>query len=219
MLALHSWHLRYSTKARGYSLMGMFWCLALSVLITALETGAWSAWMVFAAPPFLTLYACKIALYPLVVLNRMIAVALWRRRVPGQARPLGMARWGVANGLAGMVFIVLYAPCHPQALGGAAKIQQRGQTNFSLDWFLDMASEAATGLPWRSLSPDNAVQISWMKFWHTRPEVGGEAGRLVGALALAVLLLVLAAGFRRLWREVRPAAWAVIGAPCVRRAA
>lgn len=210
LLAIHPWHLRYSTEARGYSLMGMFFCLALAALIPALETGAWFAWVVFAGSQFLTLYSCKIALYPLVALNIMVAVALWRRPVEGQARLAGMARWFVPNLLAGLLFIILYAPCHPQALGGAAKIKQRGQTSFSPEWLLDMASEAATGLPWRSFVPDSPVQISWMKYWLGRPETGGQFGFVAAVAAVVVLTLALVAGGRRLWREARPVAWAAL---------
>lgn len=210
LLAVHPWHLRYSTEARGYSLMGMFFCLSLWALIPALETGAWIAWMGFAGLQFLTLYSCKIALYPLVALNIMVAIALWRRPIAGQARPAGLVRWFVPNLLAGLVFLVLYAPCHPQALGGAAKIKQRGQTRFSPEWFLDMSSEAATGMPWRSFIPDSHVQISWMKYWLGRPETGGPLGTVVAVAALVGLLLALGVGMRRLWREARPAAWAVL---------
>ena len=211
MLALHPWHFRYCTEARGYSLMGFFLCLALGALVTAVETGSWLAWSGVAALQFLALYSCKIALYPLVLINGMVAVALRRRGVPGQSRLAGLARWGVANSLAALVFIALYAPCHPQAVGGATKIQQRGQTEFSAGWFLDVGSEALTGVPWRTLAPDSPVQISWSKYWQARPEVGGAAEAAAGALLLALLAVALALGARRLWRHCRPVAWAAAG--------
>ncbi len=207
LLAIHPWHLRYCTEARGYSLMGFFLCVSLGVLVVALETGAWSVWLGFAALGFLSIYSCKIAVYPLAMLNVIVAVALWRRGKSGAPRWQGLARWFVSNALAALVFIVLYAPCHPQAVGGATKIQKRGQTEYSTGWFLDMASEAGTGIPWRTFSPDSAVQVSWSKIWQARPEVGGHVGLVLGAAGLAALALVLAAGVRRMWRESRPAAW------------
>lgn len=209
LLALHPWHFRYCTEARGYSMMGCFLCLALGVLVAALETGSWMAWSGFAALQFLSLYSCKIALYPLVMINVLVAVALWRRHVPGQSRLAGLARWGVANSVAALVFIVMYAPCHPQAVGGSMKIQLRGQTQFSTGWFLDVGSEALTGVPWRTMAPDSPVQISWSKYWRATPETGGKLEALMGAMLLAALAMALGLGLWRMWRQCRPAAWGV----------
>lgn len=210
LLALHPWHLRYSTEARGYSLMGMFLFLALGALITALETGSWGAWMAVAGAQFLSIASCKIALYPLVALNVVVAVVLWRHPRPGQGRLRGMSRWFVANALAAALFLVLYAPAHPQAVGGAAKIQKRGQTQFSPEWLLDMASEATTGMTWRTFAPDSPVQITWTKVCQARPETGGETGRALGLTGLVVLGWALVAGAVRVVRQSRPVAWAMV---------
>lgn len=209
-MALHPWHLRYSTEARGYSLMGLFLCLAMMTAVAALESGAWSAWLLFASLQFLSLYSCKLALYPLLVVNLLVGLALWRRAPGGQPRVFGLARWLVSNTTAGLLFILLYAPCHPQALAGVEKIRKRGQTDLSPGWALDTASETLTGIPWRVLVPNNPVQIAWSKYLRALPETGGALGAVVGGLALVGLAWMLIAGGRKVWGESRPLAWALV---------
>ncbi len=209
LMALHPWHVRYCTEARGYSLMGLFFCLALMLLITALESGAWWAWAMFATSQFLALYSCKIAVYPLALLNVFVAIALWRCGGGSVAeRFRGLGRWLVVNAVSAVVFLVLYAPCHAQAVAAVEKIRGRGLNDLSFEWVRDMASEALTGIPWRTLTPDNPVQVTWSKIWRGAEGMGGVSGQCLGALGFAGILAAVAFGGARLWRRCRPAAWA-----------
>jgi len=214
LMALHPWHLRYCTEARGYSLMGMFLCLTLGLLIGALEVGTWSAWALFATAQFCTLYSCKIAVYPLVLINGVVAMALWRA---GGGRPLerlqGLGRWFVVNTVSAMVFLILYAPCHAQAVAAVEKIRKRGLNDVSWDWLRDMTSETLTGIPWTTLTPDNPVQITWSKLMHA-----GGVPVWSGALGFLLMALAIALGATRMWCRCRPAAWvltACLGAAVV----
>lgn len=206
LMALHPWHLRYCTEARGYSLMGMFFCLTLGLLAGALEVGTWSAWALFAAAQFCTLYSCKIAVYPLVLINGIVAIALWRA---GAGRPLercrALGRWFVVNTLSAMVFLVLYAPCHAQAVAAVEKIRKRGLNEVSWVWLRDMTSETLTGMPWTTLTPDNAVQLTWSKTLLN----GGLPG-WAGALGFALMAVAIGLGTMRLWGRCRAAAWVLV---------
>jgi hypothetical protein len=212
LMALHPWHLRYCTEARGYSLMGLFLCLTLGSLITALGSGTWLAWSLFAAAQFLTLYSCKIALYPLVALNLAVAVALWRAsRGTGAERLRGLGRWFAVNVVSAMVFLLLYAPCHAQAVAAVGKIRQRGLNDLSWPWLRDMLSEALTGTPWKALEPDNPVQVAWSKILQGTVATGGPAGQWAGVAGYILVAAATFWGVRRVWRECRPAAWVVLG--------
>lgn len=209
LLALHPWHLRYCTEARGYSLMGLFLCLTLGLVVPALETGTWAAWSLFAGAQFLTLYSCKIAVYPLAFLNLAMAVALWRGGRGGlPVRLPGLGRWFVVNTVSALVFLLLYAPCHAQAVAAVEKIRQRGLNEVSWKWLSDMTSEAMTGIPWHTLTPDNAVQVTWSKLLQGSLATGGAAGQWAAIVGYSAMALALVWGARRLWRQCRPAAWA-----------
>lgn len=211
LMALHPWHLRYCTEARGYSLMGLFLCLTLAALVGAVQSGTWLAWSLFAAAQFFTLYSCKIALYPLVFLNVAVAVALWRQGAgPIGDRLRGLGRWFVVNTMSALLFLLLYAPCHAQAVAAVGKIRQRGLNDLSWEWLRDMISEALTGIPWKTLTPDNAVQVTWSKLLDGSAATGGVAGQWAGVLGYAAVAAATVWGIRRLWRGSRPAAWVVV---------
>jgi len=179
--------------------------------VPALETGIWLAWSAFAAAQFFTLYSCKIAVYPLALLNVAVTVALWRN---GRGRPAdrvrGLGRWFVVNAASATVFLLLHAPCHAQAVAAVEKVRPRGLNELSWKWLRDMLSEALTGIPWNTLTPDNPIQVTWAKLWQGRAATGGAPGQWAGAIGFAAMGLAIGWGGARLWSRCRPAAWAAL---------
>ena len=78
LVAIHPWHLRYSTEARGYGLVFGFSTLALLFLLLALERGRWRWWLAYGACQALTLWASIGSLHLVVAMNLVAGTTfLW----------------------------------------------------------------------------------------------------------------------------------------------
>ena len=73
LLALHPWFLRYSSEARGYSLLLLLVPGMLLFWLRATRENLWRWWLSFAACQFLVLWVYPAAIYILVILNGLTA--------------------------------------------------------------------------------------------------------------------------------------------------
>lgn len=94
LMAVHPWHVRYSSEARGYAMLIFFLLAGIYFLIAALEDGRWRWWLLFALCEFLALYTWKAALHPIAALNLGVFAILLRRRRREFSQ---YARWLVVN--------------------------------------------------------------------------------------------------------------------------
>ena len=86
-LALHPWHVRFSTEARGYSLMMAAMLASWYFLSAALQTGCWRHWLGHAFAVLVALWAHLGALLFVFAQQVLLAVVLlamaWRARRGG----------------------------------------------------------------------------------------------------------------------------------------
>jgi hypothetical protein len=110
LLALHPWHLRYASEARGYAQLMLLVSLIPWLLVRALHRGSFGRWLVFGAAELLLLWTNPGALFVLVVANAagLMALVQLHRGTPQLAQQAG--RWLAANAAAAMAFFWLMAP-------------------------------------------------------------------------------------------------------------
>jgi hypothetical protein len=111
LLALHPWHLRYTSEARGYALLLLFVPLLVHALLRAFERGSWARWLAFAFVGALILWTYPGAVGVVAIANLAVLGVLGLRVARGVAgAPTQATRWGVANLVAAGVFAQVMLP-------------------------------------------------------------------------------------------------------------
>jgi hypothetical protein len=164
MLALHPWHVRYSTEARGYTMMLFFLIFTVWFALIALRSGRWRWWLAFGAAEFLCMYSWKGVMYPLAAANAILFLwILLGKRSPSEISPPGVrsatvARWLVANLLAAGLFINLVYPCLLQIKDAKNHLIQLSGRPMGPKWLHDSVSAIFTGMPWHPEEPLNPTE-------------------------------------------------------------
>ncbi|HEX2484198.1 MAG TPA: hypothetical protein VHQ66_02785, partial [Myxococcota bacterium] len=129
LLALHPWHVRFGADGRGYSFVVALTFAGALLLLRALRSDRWGAWLGYAASQAALLWAMPIAAYVPLALAGAGAAAI--SAGPPAARVPRLARLVVANVVAAMVWLQAMAPNLVQArhfdrlLGEAATFDWR----------------------------------------------------------------------------------------------
>ena len=199
ILAVHPWHIRYASEARGYSMVLCLLPLLLVFWLRALRDGSWRWWIAVAASTFALLYTYPATLYPVVFLNLLGLLLIIAGRA-AHGRPVALARWFATSTAAAAVFIVLFSPCVPQLLAYLAKEQSQGGMG---DWWLrEFGAQLFAGMAWFKSKDLAAAQ----------PELFAAATQhpvLFQTVMTAVIILVAAGMLRLVSRGLLSAAVAV----------
>lgn len=110
LLALHPWHLRYTSEARGYAFLLLFVPILVHALLSAFERGSWRRWLGFAFAGAFVLWVYPGAVSVVAAANLGAAVLLWRTARRDDAGRTQATRWLVANLLAAGVFAQVMLP-------------------------------------------------------------------------------------------------------------
>lgn len=157
--ALHPWHIRYSTEARGYILMLFFFILAIWVLFIALRDGRWRWWLLFIDTQFLAIYSWKVAALPLVGINLLALLWLLRpRNGPLRARLTSCARLIAAGLTMSAFFLFLYLPCSLQSPRALVRLQHTGKP-MDDNWLRNSLTGLLCGTPWHRDSRENPTEV------------------------------------------------------------
>ena len=208
-LAMHPWHVRFSTEARGYGLLFGMLLLAVYFLVRALKEKQWRWWMAYGVMQCLYLYSCLAGVYHAVAINAIV-VCFW---VAGEWLRVGgftkMKSWDwrlfkglvVSNVISLILFLFLLGPSIPQIARATDKIEifKKGM---SPDLWTNVASYLAFGMPWFDGDPENRMNPAVEKWF---PGVVMIAGIIV------VLMLVIF-GFRVWWRTGMAGRVVLVGA-------
>lgn len=199
MMALHPWHLRYSTEARGYTMMLFFLIVSCWLAFIAMRQGKWRWWLAFALAQFLCMYSWKGAMYPLAAVNLVLFAWLLRGRhgetneLPGSTRTSAVWRWVVANLLAAGLFINLVYPCLLQVKDAKNHLIQLSGRPMGKIWLHNSISSVFTGMAWHVEEPENPTEVVLSRQLQNRP--------LATAAELAALAALLAGGLLSLARR------------------
>jgi hypothetical protein len=143
-LALHPWHLRYSSEARGYTLVFTLIPLVWALLLNALHHGTWRRWAAFGGAQFVLLWAFPAAAYLLAVTN-LLALGAILTRHRGESRAQQGARWFSVNLFGAMLWALLMAGNVAQMLDW---IERKGFRNLGHRWVKNVLSQFVAGMPW-----------------------------------------------------------------------
>jgi len=156
--ALHPWHIRYSTEARGYILMLLFFTLAVWALFHALRSGTWRSWVLFGAAELLAIYSWKIAVLPFAAINGLVVLGLLLRKdLPWAARSRTLMRLLIVNATAGALFTAVVMPCTLQSPRALERLKHTGKP-MDQKWLENSLSGLLSGTPWRRDAADNPTE-------------------------------------------------------------
>lgn len=194
IMALHPWHLRYSTEARGYTLMLFFLILCCWLGFAALRYGKWRWWLGFGLAEFLCMYSWKGVMYPLAAANLVLLLWIWWGKtnpiaVPSGGQRSGSAwRWIVANLLAAGLFINLVYPCLLQVKDAKEHLIQLSGRPMGRIWLDNSISGIFTGMAWHVEDRDNPTEVVLSRQLQDKPlETSLELTALAALLATGLL--------------------------------
>jgi hypothetical protein len=186
-LALHPWHLRYASEARGYSLVFTLIPLVWAVLLDALHHGTWRRWALFGSAQFMLLWAFPAAL-ELLALTNLLALGAILTRHRGEARAQQGARWFTVNLFGAMLWAFLMAGNVAQLIEW---LERKGARDLGIRYIETVLAYLVSGMPWthrrHGLDPvypelaDLAAQTPWL---FGAAVAGTAALLLLGALRL-----------------------------------
>lgn len=208
LLAIHPWHLRYASEARGYS---MIICLLPLIFVfwqRAIRTGSWFWWGAFAVAQFASFYSHPGMLFLLAILNVLTIPALMFSRESALPFFTQSGRWFCVNSLAAMLSIFLFLPLLPQAREYFEHEGYRGVV-LGWSWIKGALSLMLNGGPWISgpgypgINANGTVATALIVFALVVTTVGIVRFLSRGWLASCITATVLAAplltfGFSRM---------------------
>lgn len=211
LLAIHPWHLRYSTESRGYGLAFAFGSLTLLFLTLAIQRRQWRWWLGFGAAQAATLWSCVGSLHLILAINLIAGTLFLQPRRNGIAtagfNPLKsptLPCWMVANLLSAAAFLALAAPTLPPV-----RLAIETNATFSQGpvpgWWPDTVSYLLMGMPWTDHDPGNAVNPALTKF------LGSPFVVIASLLAVAAAVT----GMARLTLRNRPGACLAVFGPAL----
>ena len=199
ILALHPWHIRYSTEARGYGPMLLLFPLTFLVLTYALESNRWRHWLLFGLVEFLTMYAWSGIGYGMAGINVAAAILMLAR----SDRWSMLVRWATANLLAAAVFLSLYGPQIPQIMRAHVRLGWMKGLPMDATWFHNILATPLTGIPFHGDDLANRFEMSWQGLLQHSP--------LITGVGFAILIIASVVGLVSLWRRSRPLAALITG--------
>ena len=194
LLAVHPWHVRYASEARGYSLALALVPLTLVALFRALHRGTWGRWALFGVAQFLLLWTYPATLWFAIVFNAAAAVQILSGHRGTPALRGQITRWLMANLAGALLWVRLMAPNLAQF---ADYLKTPDQEQIDMRWLQDVLSFLIAGAPWgRPTLNENYFELS---------DLAATDPTLVWAAAAALMLLLLL-GLARLLTSRGPAA-------------
>jgi hypothetical protein len=191
LLALHPWHVRFGTEARGYAFLLLLTPALLLCTVEGARTGRWRWWLVSGIIAFLLLYSNPLSLHvilPAVLSGLLLALTQWKT---GRDRVTVLARMAAGGLLAAILCLPLMLPLLPQV----RPFMEKRSTAWQIDqgWVRDALAEMFTGVVWHKYDPSNPYTRPWEQVAGAHPWiiVGGSLG----------LGIVLLAGVTALWRH------------------
>jgi hypothetical protein len=197
ILAIHPWHIRYSTEARGYG-MAMFAAVFLVwAAHHALGSQRWKWWALFGFAEFLCLATYQATLYHVTAVNLALLLYLGWPRTSESLRQF--AQLTASNVLGAILTIPVVLPGVIQILEHLEVRKSHGalDTNWLVNWWAWMS----TGVQWNSDDPGNPFIAT---------VTGQSALPLLFPLVVGIIPLQLVLGIMLLLRQRTPATFLLL---------
>lgn len=190
LIAMHPWHVRYTSECRGYSLVLFLVPLIFLFWRRSILEGSWKWWSALALTQFALVYTYPGTLFILIVLN--LAALPLMLFLAQAAKPFSAqsGRWFAASAMSAVPVLFLMLPLFPQLQHYMAYETGR---NFSIGWawVTNALWHFVAGVSWSRGSGDGAVypelayhfsSVQWL------PMMAAGLAALLGIVG-AILLL------------------------------
>jgi hypothetical protein len=195
LLALHPWHIRYASEARGYGLILLLVPASWALLVGVLHRGTWRRWLAYAAVQCVLLWTHASMLYQLALTNLVALTAIaWMHRGTPRLREQ-LARFAVANLASAGLFAQLMLPNLVQVMRYLD--EWRGEVGGVP--LRELGSHLLAGVAWHVREPEHYVDLATLAaaaptaFWATvalsAALLAAGIGRLLHARGLHALLV------------------------------
>jgi hypothetical protein len=198
LIAIHPWHLRFATEARGYGLVALLIPLGCLLALNALNMGKWGSWIALAITNFALLYTWPPTLFTVLILNLCIALSLFTEKRFSPARNVLILRWLASGIFASIVFLQLFLPCIPGLFEYLSGVRDFDGHAFFLK---NVGTLFLTGSLWTRSGQSPTPYMEYL------PHANAHPVFLCIAIVLAAGLFVL--GLYRLWIAEPRARWLV----------
>ena len=198
LIAIHPWHMRFTTEARGYGLVALMIPVSVLLALEALTRGQWRWWIALAMADFVLLYTWPPALFTVLILNSCIAISFFTEKRLSPERDILILRWLVSGAVAAAVFLQLFLPCVPGLFSYLESIADFDGRSLFLK---NVGTLLLTGSPWSKSGLEVTPYLEYLPFGRAHP-----AGFQIAILLAAGLC---ALGFFRLWVVEPGARWLV----------
>jgi hypothetical protein len=111
LMAIHPWHLRYTSEARGYSLLLLCMPLLLGAMVAVLHRGTWRRWIAFGVVEAVILWVFPLGVAIVAVANAALLFELWRRHRGAVREPASGTTSGPATRSIGSSFAIRSPSC------------------------------------------------------------------------------------------------------------
>jgi hypothetical protein len=187
LVAIHPWHLRFTTEARGYGLVALLILVGCLCAIAALNRGKWRWWLALAATDFALLYTWPPTLFAVLILNLCVLIRLFTEERLAAVRNVLFLRWLTASAIGGMVFLQMFLPCVP---GLFRYLQSVRDFDDHLFWLKNVGTLFLTGSLWTRSGQAVTPYMEYLPI--------AEANPFAFYLVIAIALLLFALGVVRL---------------------
>ena len=189
LLALHPWHLKLATEARGYPFVFLFIPLIALCVARAAPSGNWRWLAAFAALEFALLYAWPGTLLTVLVVNVAMLFLIFRSATSREAAWRVVSRLLAANAFVGLALLPFVAPWIPQVL---QYMETTPGFPLLVGWFKNTGALLLSGSLWSKTGLLDSPYLELL------PRAARNPFELWTVVILAVLFLV--AGALRMMR-------------------
>ncbi len=159
LLAMHPWHIRYASEARGYSMVICLVPLLFACWYRAMTSGAWKWWAACAVTQFVMVYTHPGVLFVLLILNALTLPVMALSRKCARPFAAQSGRWFCVNSLSALPALLLILPLVPQARLYFELEASRGVV-LGWPWIKGALAYMLNGAPWTAPDGYPAINVS-----------------------------------------------------------
>jgi hypothetical protein len=188
----HPWYVRFSSDARGYSLLLLLIPLCLGAAGRAVQTGQWRWWCLLAGCQFYAMWTWVSSIYVIASLNLALPCMCWfASGWSKEERKTLLLRWLASGLMTAIAVVLIMAPLFPQLRDFMRSGAKGLEGGMNAAWGIDMLGYTWFGTPWYPWLLGNPLCVSIQQSGLT----------VVYVLAGVGMLLLWVYGSVRLWKE------------------
>jgi len=144
-LALHPWHTRFLSEARGYSLLLCGVSASLALLHRALELGTWRRWLLFALAQFAVLWTFPAAVYAVLAIHLVAVAGLWQLHGAPRATSDPWRRFAMTVGASALLWLLLMSG---NIAAMAGYLEDKPARSLGASFLRELGASLYAGTPW-----------------------------------------------------------------------